>query len=329
MNNKFSQSVTVFGITILLAFTAIWIGCKNDKNQTDKKENTEAVKPAVITAFILNKSNLTSSVKIPGELLAYQQVDLYAKVNSYIQKLHVDVGSEVNAGQLLAELEAPEINAQVSSAESKLKSQEAIYLASDQTYQRLYETSKTPGTISKNDLEQAFAKKRSDQAQLEAARSNYRETLNTKEYLLIKAPFSGVITTRNVSAGAYVGPSGKGSDLPIFTLQEHKKLRLVVSVPEAYTSFISKNAAIDFSVSSLAGQKFIAKIDRIAGALDSKLRSLHIEMDVINDDRKLLPGMVVEVSIPLGSNTNAYVVPASAVLNSTTGVFVIAIHANK
>ena len=79
----------------------------------------------------------------------------------------------------------------------------------------------------------------------------------------------------------------------------------------------------------MAGQKFIAKIDRIAGALDSKLRSLHIEMDVINDDRKLLPGMVVEVSIPLGSNTNAYVVPASAVLNSTTGVFVIAIHANK
>ncbi len=329
MKDNSAQRFTLSGIGILLVISAMLNGCKNDKNQTDKKVNTDSVKPAAIAAFTLNRSNLTSSVKIPGELLAYQQVDLYAKVNSYIQKLHVDVGSEVIAGQLLADLEAPEINAQVSAAESKLKSQEAIYLASDQNYQRLYETSKTPGTISKNDLEQALAKKRSDQAQLDAARSNYRETLNTKEYLQIKAPFSGIITTRNVSAGAYVGPSGKGSDMPIFTLQEHQKLRLVVSVPEAYTSFISKNTEVEFSVSSLAGQKFKAKIDRIAGALDSKLRSLHIEMDVINTDRKLLPGMVVEVSIPLGSNTNAFVVPASAVLNSTTGVFVIAIHQNK
>jgi len=329
MKDNLAQRLTISGIGILLVITAMLNGCKSDKNETDKKAGVDSVKPAAIAAFILNKSNLTTSVKIPGELLAYQQVDLYAKVNSYIQKLHVDVGSEVNAGQLLAELEAPEINAQVSAAESKLKSQEAICLASDQNYQRLYETSKTPGTISKNDLEQALAKKRSDQAQLDAARSNYRETLNTKEYLQIKAPFSGVITARNVSAGAYVGPSGKGSDMPIFTLQEHQKLRLVVSVPEAYTAFISKNTVIEFSVSSLAGQKFKAKIDRIAGALDSKLRSLHIEMDVINIDKKLLPGMVVEVSIPLGMNSNAFVVPASAVLNSTTGVFVIAIHQNK
>jgi len=329
MKDNFVQRFTVSGIGILLVIGAMLNGCKDSKNQTDKKEIADSVKPAAIAAFTLNKSNLTSSVKIPGELIAYQQVDLYAKVNSYIQKLHVDVGSEVSEGQLLAQLEAPEINAQVSAAESKLKSQEAIYLASDQTYQRLYETSKTPGTISKNDLEQAFAKKRSDQAQLDAARSNYRETLNTKEYLQIKAPFSGIITARNVSAGAYVGPSGKGSDMPIFTLQEHKRLRLVVSVPEAYTSFINKNTEVGFSVSSLAGQKFKAKIDRIAGALDSKLRSLHIEMDVINTDKKLLPGMVVEVSVPLGSNSNAFVVPASAVLNSTTGVFVIAIQHNK
>jgi RND family efflux transporter MFP subunit len=325
MEENFVQRAYIFKILLCSVVITIVYGCKNDKEQKDTDQKMATVKPAVIEAFVLNKSNLTTSVKIPGELVAYQQVDLYAKVNSYIKKLQVDVGSEVSAGQLLAELEAPEINAQLSGAESRLKSQEAIYLASKATYDRLFETSKTPGTISKNDLEQAYAKQRSDLAQLDAAKSNYREITNTKDYLQIRAPFSGVVTNRNVSAGAYVGPSGKGSDMPIFTLQEHKKLRLIVSVPEAYTAYISNKSEVGFSVNSLPGEKFKAKIARLAGALDTKLRSQHIEMDVENNGKKLLPGMVADVSIPLTANSNAYLVPVSAVLNSTTGVFVIAL----
>lgn len=313
-------------IMILLVMIAFGYSCNNSKSLKPTNEKVEAPKPTAIEAFILNKSDLTSSVKIPGELVAYQQVDLYAKVSSYIKKLHVDVGSEVNSGQLLAELDAPEINAQLSAAESRLKSQEALYIASKSAYERLYETSKTPGTISKNDLDQANAKQKSDLAQLDAAKSNYREIQNTRDYLQIKAPFSGVITVRNVSAGAYVGPSGKGSDMPLFILQEHKKLRLIVSVPESYTTYISTKSEVEFSVNSIAGEKFKAKISRLAGVLDTKLRSQHIEMDVINNNHKLLPGMVAEVSVPLTSNTNAYIVPASAVLNSTTGIFVISIH---
>ncbi len=313
-------------IMILLVMIAFGYSCNNSKSLKPTNEKVEAPKPTAIEAFILNKSDLTSSVKIPGELVAYQQVDLYAKVSSYIKKLHVDVGSEVNSGQLLAELDAPEINAQLSAAESRSKSQEALYIASKSAYERLYETSKTPGTISKNDLDQANAKQKSDLAQLDAAKSNYREIQNTRDYLQIKAPFSGVITVRNVSAGAYVGPSGKGSDMPLFILQEHKKLRLIVSVPESYTTYISTKSEVEFSVNSIAGEKFKAKISRLAGVLDTKLRSQHIEMDVINNNHKLLPGMVAEVSVPLTSNTNAYIVPASAVLNSTTGVFVISIH---
>ena len=313
-------------IMILLVMIAFGYSCNNSKSLKPTNKKVEAPKPAAIEVFILNKSNLTSSVKIPGELVAYQQVDLYAKVSSYIKKLHVDVGSEVNSGQLLAELDAPEINAQLSAAESRSKSQEALYIASKSAYERLYETSKTPGTISKNDLDQANAKQKSDLAQLDAAKSNYREIQNTRDYLQIKAPFSGVITVRNVSAGAYVGPSGKGSDMPLFILQEHKKLRLIVSVPESYTTYISTKSEVEFSVNSIAGEKFKAKISRLAGVLDTKLRSQHIEMDVINNNHKLLPGMVAEVSVPLTSNTNAYIVPASSVLNSTTGVFVISIH---
>lgn len=319
-------TIKLFFCTIILLGIAE-SGCKNMDTEHETKatiaQPSAPVTSTTTDAFILTKSDLSSSFRIPGELIAYQQVDLYAKVSSYIKKLLVDVGSEVHEGDLLAVLEAPEINSQLSVAASKLQSQEAIYIASKANYDRLSETSKTPGTISRNDLDQANARQQSDLAQLKAAKSAYREVNDTKAYLQIRAPFDGVITNRNVSAGAYVGPTGKGSDQPIFTLQELRKLRLIVSVSEAYSAYLSHNTEVDFEISSLKGKVFKARLSRLAGVLDSKLRSQHIEMDVLNTEKKLLPGMIAEVLIPLKVNKDAFMVPVSAVLNSTLGIFII------
>ena len=328
---KYIFALSTYVTKIMFATVVISIySCDSEKNQSvdNEKPKVEVAKPPNVEAFILTKSDLTSSIKIPGELIANQQVDLYAKVNSYIKKLLVDVGSEVKAGQLLAELEAPEISSQLSAAKSRLNSQEAIYFASKATYDRLYETNKTPGTISKNDLDQANAKQLSDFAQLDAAKSIYQEILTTIGYLKIKAPFSGVITNRSMSIGAYVGPSGKGSDLPLFTLKDHSNLKLVVSIPEAYTAYINTESEVEFYLNSIAGEKFHAKVARLAGSLDTKLRSQHIEMDVINNNKQLIPGMVAEVTIPLTVNANAYSVPSSAILNASIGVYVISVHNN-
>jgi multidrug efflux pump subunit AcrA (membrane-fusion protein) len=123
---------------------------------------------------------MTASLQLPGELTAKQDVELYAKVNSFVRQMTVDVGSEVRAGQLLASLDAPEITAQLTAASSRLKSQEAIYIASKANYDRLYHTSQTPGTISPNELDQALARKNADFALLEAAKANYKEIADTK-----------------------------------------------------------------------------------------------------------------------------------------------------
>src|SRR5439155_20466199 len=143
----------------------------------------------------LQRGRLSASLQIPGELIAYQQVDLYAKENSFVKKLYVDVGSEVTAGQLLITMEAPELGSQLAGALSNTKSREAIYMASKANYDRLYETSQTPGTISPNDLEQAAARKNSDFAQLEVAKAAYKQIAETQNYLKIRAPFSVVITS--------------------------------------------------------------------------------------------------------------------------------------
>lgn len=322
------NSIKALAITITLPATLLFSSCSHTEGKSEKKE-AGAHDEVVTSAFKLEKGKLSSSLKIPGELIAYQQVDIYAKVSSFVRKLHVDVGSEVSTGQLLATMEAPEISSQLAGAESRIKSQEAVYLASKANYDRLYSTSLTPGTVSKNDLDIAQARMKSDLAQWEAGKAAYREITDTRNYLEIRAPFSGVISARNVSAGAYVGPTGKGSEFPLFTLQEQKKLRLVISVPEAYTSYLGNNSEVNFNVKAFTGKNFTAKVNRLSGALDTRLRSQRIEMDVINNDKQLLPGMIAEVNIPMNSADSAFIVPKSAVVNSTVNVFVVRVTNGK
>lgn len=294
-------------------------GCGN----TEKEPEAQAVEEPKIETFSLQKQTLSSEITLPGELSGFRHVDLYAKVSSYVQDLKVDIGSQVKQGQLLIVLDAPELSSQLAAAESRLRSQEAIFTASNSTYGRVLETSKVEGTISKNDLDQAQARKNADHANLQAAKAAYKEVQVNRGYLQIKAPFDGIVSARNVNTGTFVGPAGKGSELPLLTVQDQKKLRLAVSVPEMYTGYLKQGDELAFTVRSLPGQTFRAKISRMSGALDLRLRSERVELDVINTDKKLLPGMVAEVQLPLNAKESTFVVPKTAVINTSEGLFVI------
>lgn len=310
--------------SVLTNFSA----CNSKSDNQEQQESTQEAMP-VIETILLKKGMISTDLQIPGELIPYQQVDLYAKVSSFVKKVYVDVGTEVKQGQLLVSMEAPEINSQLAEAQSHLKSQQAIYLASKSNYDRLVETSKTPGTISTNELEQAAARKNSEQAQLEALKSAYQAVAVNRGYLDIRAPFNGVVSARNINPGAYVGPTGKGSDLPLFVLQEQKRLRLVISVPEIYTGLLNQRDEVSFDVKALPNQTFKAKVKRLAGALDARLRSERLEMDVFNNNKKLLPGMYAEVNIPLPSSDSTFVIPKTALVSSTEKVFVVRVINSK
>jgi membrane fusion protein (multidrug efflux system) len=289
----------------------------------DAPQQAAATQAPVIETFQLQQEKLSSELRLPAELSSFQQVDLYAKVSGFVQALKVDIGSAVSKGQVLIVLEAPEISSQLAASESRLKSQEAIYTASKSNYNRLLETSKTAGTVSQNELEQANARKSSDLAQWEAAKASYRELSTIKDYLVIRAPFSGIVTTRTVNLGALVGPSGKGSEFPLLTIQEQGKLRLALSVPEMYTGYLEKGDKLSFMVKSLPNEEFEGKIARMAGALDLRLRAERIELDVENTGKKLLPGMVAEVLLPLVARESTFVIPKTALVNAAEGLFVI------
>ncbi|MEO5979872.1 MAG: efflux RND transporter periplasmic adaptor subunit [Chryseolinea sp.] len=315
MNRIFPQA-QLFGVIMMVVTMT---SCNKPKAELPKEETA---KPSVET-FLLQKEKFSSALNIPGELISYQHVDLYARETSFVKKVLVDVGSEVKEGDLLVSMDAPEITSRLNGAQSRWKSQQAVYTASKANYDRLLETSKTPGTISQNDLEQAMARMNSDLAQLESAKSSFLEVGHTKSYLEIRAPFTGVISSRNVNPGAYVGPTGKGSELPLLTLQEQKHLRLVVSVPEAFIAYFKQGDTVNFKVKARSSDLFKATIKRHAGALDNRLRSERVEMDVANPDTKLLPGMIAEVYIPLKGTDSTFVVPNSSVVNSAEGIFVI------
>ena len=327
LNKRIMKAILVLGyIWMAVGLTACSSGTAEKKDTGDSA--VKAV-PASVKVIWLEKGMLSSSLQLPGELIAYQQVDLYAKVNSFVKKLYIDVGSQVKEGQLLATMEAPEIASQLSGAESRLQSMEAIYTGSKANYDRLMETSKTPGTISPNDLDMALARQKSDFAQFQSAKAAYKEITDNRNYLTIRAPFSGIVSSRNVSAGAYVGPSGKGSELPLFTLQEQERLRLSVAVPEAYVNYLSDKSTVIFTVRSLPNQQFTARINRRSGALDNRLRAERVEIDVINKNRILLPGMVAELAIQLPAKDSVFIVPKSAVVNSTEKVCVIKVSGGK
>jgi membrane fusion protein (multidrug efflux system) len=307
-------------LLIIIGAAGIISSCNNAPAADNK--NVSKSEEVTIQKITLKKDTLVKDITIPGELVAYQQVDLYAKVTGFVKELKVDIGSKVQEGQLLMTLEAPELMSQLSAAQSRLKAQEAAYTASLASYNRLVETSKTPGTISPNDLEQAEAKRNSDLANLEAARASLKEVNDIKNYLMIRAPFDGTITARNVNVGAYVGASGRGSDLPVLVLQQQDRLRLVISVPESYTSNFQKDDQVSFKVRSYPSENFVGKLTRLSGALDTRLRAQRAEADIDNDGR-LLPGTVADVNVTLRSSPNSFVVPKSAVVNSAEGIYVI------
>lgn len=301
-------------------------------NSESKKTEEMVTKPMMMQSFetvIIKKSNPLVQLKLAGELVSDQEAAIYAKVNSYVKKLQVDIGSKVSTGQVLMTLEAPEIQAQLAAAKSKWKAQEAIYIATKSNYDRMFRANETEGAIAKDALDQITAKKLADQAQLDAAKSAYQEIQVMADYLVIRAPFNGVVAKRNVDQGSYVGPMGKGSDKPLLVIQDTKKLRVSLSVPEANTPYLSLGDSVYFRVNSIPQKKYMARISRKSGVLDFKLRSERIEADLQETYNELKPLMVVEAVLPLQAKEATFFIPKTALVESNTGIYVIRIEEGK
>jgi RND family efflux transporter MFP subunit len=271
---------------------------------------------------------------LPGEFLPFLTVSLHAKVPGYVERVLVDRGSVVKQGELLVELSAPEMTAQIAEAESKVQASEAERLqaevqvsATQSTYDRMKQAAETPGAVAGNELIQAQKQVESAKALLNsrqqasrAAEAAVRTLKDLQAYLRISATFEGFVTDRMVHPGALVGP---GNDIPLLVIQQISHLRLVVPVPEEDVSGIANGAAVPFQVPAWPERNYSGTIARISRALDAKTRTMPVELDVLNRDGSLAPGMFPTVKWPVRRTRPALFVPKTSVVTTTERTFVI------
>ena len=284
-------------------------------------------------ASVVSKS-LSRVIDLPGEFQPFQAVSLHAKVRGYVERVLVDRGSEVKQGQLLAELSAPEMTAQIVEAESKVQAAEsdkaqaeAQLAAAESTSDRLKKASETPGAIAGNELIQAQKQVEAAQALvqskgrvIESAQAAVRSLKDLEAYLKITAPFAGVVTDRLVHPGALVGP---GPDPVLLVIQDVAHLRLVVAVPEENVGGLVPKAHVDFHVPAYPERVYSGTVARIAHALDPKTRTMAVELDVFNRDGSLSPGMYPSVKWPVRHARPSLFVPKTSIVTTTERTFVV------
>ena len=277
---------------------------------------------------------ISRTVELPGEFLPFLSVSLHAKVPGYVERVLVDRGSKVENGQLLAELSAPEMAAQIAEAESKVQAiesdriqAEAQLAAAQSTYDRLKKAAETPGAIAGNELIQAQRQVEASQALVRsrqqakgAAEAAVNAEKQMQSYLRITAPFNGVVTERLVHPGALVGP---GADAVLFIIQQMSQLRLVVAVPEEHVGGIMEGAKISFQVPAFPQRTYSGTLARISHALDQATRTMAVELDVTNRDGSLAPGMYPSVKWPIRRSQPALFVPKTSVVTTTERTFVV------
>jgi membrane fusion protein, multidrug efflux system len=271
---------------------------------------------------------------LPGEFLPFLSVSIHAKVPGYVERILVDRGSRVESGQLLAELSAPEMAAQIAEGESKVQAiesdrlqAEAQLAAAQSTYDRLKKAAETPGAIAGNELVQMEKQVEATQALVHsreqakrAAEAAVSAEKEMQSYLQIKAPFDGVVTERFVHPGALVGP---GADPVLLTIQQISQMRLVVAVPEEYVGGITEGAKLAFQVPAYPERTFSGTLARVSHTLDKGTRTMAVELDVANRDGSLAPGMYPSVKWPIRRSRPALFVPKTSVVTTTERTFVV------
>ena len=270
---------------------------------------------------------MTTIIKLPAQLAAYEEVSIFPKVNGYVKTVLVDIGSKVSQGSLLMVLEAPELEQASSQAKEKYARSKADFSIDKEHYQRLLEASATAGAISPLDLSTVKAKMDADSSLSNAEKSNWQMQQTMLGYLKVTAPFTGVITERNVNPGALVSAAEK--DKPMLELKQVTHLRLQVDIPEDITASLKGKDTVSFYTSAFPGKKMIGYISRRSDNVNAQYRSERMEIDVQNEDGSLAPGMYADVVLSSKGNANALSVPKSAVVTSTERKYVLVVKDGK
>ena len=298
-----------------------------------------ALPPVAVTAAI--SEGLARKLRLPGNLVGVKQTMVYARASGYVRHWHVDIGAHVHSGDLLAELDTPELDQQLKQARASLSQKMAALQQAEAnneylqvTAQRLNELYKQD-FVSRQDADQANAQAAVGAANVEAAKAdgaaqqaNVRELEQLVAYGRVVAPFAGTITQRFVDVGSLVN-AGAAQGGALFHLQATDPLLVFIQVPQTYAPSVRVGVDARIEIRQYTGRTFSGKVTRTAGALDPATRTLTTEIQVSNPAGELSPGMYADVTLPVAVSHPVVRIPSSAVIYDATGVHVAVVDARS
>jgi multidrug efflux system membrane fusion protein len=313
------KALTIVGVALLILLIAgvITLLDHASHNRALAKETERETVPTVAIVHPAAEKP-DEDLVLPGSLLAYEESPIYARTNGYLVRWYKDIGSRVEKGELLAKIDTPEVDQELNQTRAtrqQIVAQMDLAKISADRWENLLKTD----SVSKQETDQQVSGYKQAQANLASADANVRRLEQLEGFKDVYAPFSGVLTKRNVDPGALINAGAGAAGRELFDLARVDPLRVYTSVPQAYAPFIKVGAKTTVTLQEFPGQKFVATVARTAESIDPNTRTLLTEVDVPNKDGRLLPGSFGEVHFAVGSNVNKVTVPVNAMLFRSQG----------
>jgi len=285
-----------------------------------------ADKQSTVTVNVITPTSNTdaSALSLPGRIEAYTRAPLYSRISGYLKSWKADIGMSVKAGQVLAEIDTPDLDQQILQAKAELASTQANAAMSENTAKR-WQSLQATNFVSSQAVEEKLADLNAKLAVVNASQANVNRLQALKNFSRIVAPFDGVVTVRNTDIGQLINVGGApGSEL--FVVSDVKRLRLYVNLPQNQVSNIQKGTTAKFTVPEQPGQVFTATVQSMSQAISSSSGSMLVQLSAENKRGELLPGGYASVSFSIPAQANLLSVPPSALVYTKNGLLVATVN---
>lgn len=302
---------------VLLALAGLGLSTRMAENHKVAKA-TAAQAIRVVRTTKLAANTTSEDLTLPGELRAYNEAPIYARTNGYLKRWLVDIGDKVKMGDLLAEIESPEVDQQLHQAEADVAQAKTNLELADITAKRYRELLKTT-YVSQQTADEKISDAHAKQAALLAAEANLSRIKQLQDFEKVMAPFDGTITERSTDVGTLIN-AGNGNGQPLFHIAAVDKLRLYVQTPEPYAQKMTPGLQATLNVTEHPGEVYTAKLVSTSGSIDKISRSLLVQLEVDNSKGELLAGSYVETHFKIPPTKDSVVVPVNTLLFRAEGI---------
>jgi RND family efflux transporter MFP subunit len=309
----------LIGAALLVLITAGAVTFLNRKSETDAlAKETEAVSVPTVAVVEPQAESGNDELVLPGNLQAFMESPIFARTNGYLLRWYKDMGSKIQKGELLAAIDTPEVDQELSQARASREQIKAALGLAKISADRWANLLKSD-SVSQQEADQQASGYQQALANLAAGDANVRRLEQLESFKNVYAPFSGVLTRRNVDPGALINSGAQAAGRELFDMARVDPLRVYVSVPQAYAPNIKAGMKANVTLQEFPGQKFLGTVVRTAEAIDPATRTLNTEVDVPNKDGKLLPGSFGQVHFATGTSVPRITIPVNAMLFRAEG----------